>query len=123
MHTRDSSDGVPTEDCTTTTSFSDHGLGDGEALIRETHYRLVDAGTTTFEPTASFFDRLESAFVWSYLSITEERGVPAHVEAAIEDARARTREAFADDSGADLRTDVIPSFYQRVAGFHCLYRR
>lgn len=110
------------DDCTTTTSFSDHGLSDGEALIRDTYYRLVDGGTTAFEPTTAFFDRLEAAFVWSYFGATDERGVPPHVEAAIEDARARTREAFADDADADLRTVVIPAFYQRVAGFHCLYR-
>jgi hypothetical protein len=117
----DSHDSGTAPDCTTSSSFEDHGLADGESLVRETHYRLVDAGVT-FEPTEAFFDALESAFVWSYMSTTDESGVPEHVDAAIEDARALTHEAFAEDRSADLRTEVIPAFYQRVAGFHCIYR-
>jgi len=42
--------------------------------------------------------------------------------AAVEDARALTREEFVDQPDADLRTDVIPAFYRRVADFHCVYR-
>ena len=41
---------------------------------------------------------------------------------AIEDARAHTQDEFDDSPGADLRTEVIPAFYRRVAGFHCIYR-
>ncbi|WP_254841347.1 hypothetical protein [Natronomonas marina] len=122
MSTRNGTDDERTDDCTTTTSFSDHGLGDGRRLIRETYYRLVDGGTAEFAPTERFFDRLETAFVWSYIGATDDSGVPPHVGTAIEDARARTREAFAADPDADLRTEVIPAFYQRVAGFHCVYR-
>jgi len=122
MGARDTQETAVDDDCTTTTSFEDHGLADGEALIRRTHYRLLEADAASFEPTPAFFDRLESAFIWSYLATTGETGVPPHVEAAMADARERTRESFDTSPEADLRTDVIPAYYQRVAGFHCLYR-
>jgi hypothetical protein len=109
------------DDCTTTTSFTDHGLDDGSTLVRETYYRLATAGYGTFDPSEAFFDRLESAFVWSYLSTVDETAVPPHVAEAITDATALTFEEF-QDARADLRTEVIPAFYQRVAGFHCVYR-
>jgi len=110
------------EDCTTTESFDDHDIEDGSALIQRTYYRLASAERTEFEPTASFFDALESAFVWTYLGTVEENGMPDHVEAAIDDARALTAEEFAERPDADLRTEVIPTFYRYAAGFHCAYR-
>jgi hypothetical protein len=103
-------------------SFADHNIDDGSALIKRTYFRLTDAGRTTFDPTPSFYDALESAFMWAYLGTVEEAEIPLHVEAAIDDARAFTEEDFAQDSEADLRTDVIPTFYQYAAGFHCAYR-
>ncbi|MEF8915708.1 hypothetical protein [Natronomonas sp.] len=121
MSKTDDADRDAPADCTTTTSFDDHGLADGSTLIRETYYRLVEGGAT-YEPTAAFFDRLESAFIWAYLGATDEAGIPPHVGAAIADARGRTHEAFRETPDADLRTEVIPAFYQRVAGFHCIYR-
>jgi hypothetical protein len=36
--------------------------------------------------------------------------------------RVFTEDEFADDPDADLRTDVIPTFYLYVASFHCAYR-
>lgn len=121
MATTDDSERDASADCTTTTSFADHGLADGSTLIRETYFRLLESGTT-YEPTAAFFERLESAFIWAYLSTTGETGIPPHVEAAIADARSRTRESYHGTPDSDLRTEVIPAFYQRVAGFHCIYR-
>lgn len=115
--------GLHPEDCTTTDSFSDHGIGDGVDLIRETHHRLRDADTPEFSPSVRFFDRLESAFIWAYLGSVDEPSVPTHVEMAIDDARALTSEEFEDRSDADVRTEVIPAFYRRVAGFHCVYRQ
>lgn len=53
----------------------------------------------------------------------DERGVPPHVERAIEDARTLTEAEFADRPDADVRTGVIPAFYRRVAEFHCIYRK
>jgi len=110
-------------DCTTTTSFSDHGVDDGSDLVTATYYRLLDAGYREFEPTAAFFEAVETAFVRTYLDRTgEAAGLPDHVAAAIDDARELTREEFEGRPDADLRTDVLPAFYRRVAGFHCSYR-
>lgn len=110
------------DECTTTGSFEDHSIDDGSALIQRTYYRLSSAGQTEFEPTDSFFDALESAFIWAYLGTGPENDIPAHVEAAIDDACAMTTDEFADSPDADLRTDVIPTFYGHAADFHCAYR-
>jgi len=110
------------EDCTTTESFADHDIEDGSALIERTYYRLSETDVSEFEASVSFFDALESAFIWAYLGSVEESGVPTHVEAAIDDARAFTREAFDEESNPDLRTEVVPTFYRYAAGFHCAYR-
>lgn len=111
-----------TEDCTTTKSFADHDLLDGSELIRRTYYRLATAEDVEFAPTDRFFDALESAFVWAYLDSVDEHGVPDHVGAAVDDALAFTAEEYADRPDADLRTDVLPTFYTHVADFHCEYR-
>lgn len=110
------------DECTTTGSFSEHGIEDGTDLITSTYFRLQNATRDQFDPSETFFDKLESAFIWAYLGSGEETGVPEHVELAIDDARALTHEEYADQPGADLRTEVIPTFYRHVADFHCLYR-
>jgi predicted TPR repeat methyltransferase len=110
------------EDCSTTTSFADHSIEDGDRLIRGTYDRLAEADEASFEPTESFIETLESAFVWAYLGAVDEPGVPARVEAAIDDAKVFTLEEFRDDPDADLRSEVLPKFYQHAAGFHCAYR-
>ncbi|MFB6297421.1 MAG: hypothetical protein ABEH56_02755 [Salinirussus sp.] len=109
-------------DCTTTRSFADHGIDDGSDLIQRTYYRLAGPETPGFEPTEAFFGRLESAFLWAYMGSAAENDVPPHVRAAIDDARVLTAEEFDGRPDADLRTDVLPAFYRRVAGFHCAYR-
>ncbi|MFB6233118.1 MAG: hypothetical protein ABEH61_02550 [Haloarculaceae archaeon] len=120
--TEDRSGQFGDESCTTTESFDDHGIDDGSDLIRRAHYRLSGDGIPAFEPTEAFFGRIETAFLWAYLGSTEDRGVPQHVEAALTDARALTHEEFSDRQDADLRTEVLPAFYRRFAGFHCAYR-
>lgn len=110
-----------TTECTTTASFADHDITDGSTLIRRAYHRLRSAHTE-YQPTPSFFDAVESAFLWAYLGTTEETGVPEHVAAAIDDARAHTMAEFADRPEADLRTEVLPAFYQHLADFHCVYR-
>jgi len=117
-------DNLPADehDCTTTGSFTDHDIEDGSTLIQQAYYRLADGDRTEFEPTTAFFDSLESAFIWAYLGAVRERGVPEHVEAAINDARAHTAEEFENRPDADLRTDVVPAFYRQLAAFHCAYR-
>jgi hypothetical protein len=62
------------------------------------------------------------AFIWAYLGSVKDNGLPTTVEAAIDDARVLTAAEFRDEPAVDLRTDVIPAFYQRVAAFHCAYR-
>ena len=109
-------------ECTTTGSFADHDIEDGSRLIQRTYYRLTAGAYDEFEPTAAFFDALEAAFVWAYLGSVDERQVPDHVGAAIDDATAFTREEFADRPDADLRTNIVPAFYHHAAGFHCAYR-
>lgn len=108
--------------CSTTDSFADHGIESGDVLIRSAYRRLATADAAAFEPTESFFETLASAFIWAYLGEVDEPGVPQHVEAAVDDARVLTFEEFRDDPDADLRTEVVPAFYRRVAGFHCAYR-
>jgi hypothetical protein len=110
------------EDCSTTTSFADHGIADGADLVSRTGHRLSAVEDLTFAPTDRFFDRLEEAFVWACLGSVDEPGVPPHVEAAIDDARVATAAEFADREGADVRTEVVPSFFRHLAGFHCAYR-
>jgi hypothetical protein len=114
--------GSDLEDCSTTNSFSDHGIVDGVDLVTRTHQRLATAEEVSYSPTEEFFDRLEEAFYWAYLGSVEESAVPDHVEAAVDDALAMTTEEFEGQSGADLRTEVVPTFFQYVAGFHCSYR-
>ena len=109
--------------CTTTNSFDDHGIDDGNNLIQRTYYRLQGGETIQFEPTEEFFDRLEVAFIWAYLGSVEGTAVPEHVVAAIGDAKVLTREEFRGRPDADLRTEVIPAFYRELAGFHCAYHR
>ena len=115
-------DGRSPDDCSTSGSFSDHGIDDGSELVSDTHFRLLDAGVEEFEPSDAFFDALESAFVWAYLGSVDEAGVPPHVEYATSDARAAVEAEFADQADADVRTDVVQSFYRNVAGFHCAHR-
>lgn len=114
---------TPDDDtCTTTDSFSEHGIDDGSDLIQRAYYRLSDETKPVFEPTKSFFEQIETAFIWAYLGSNDERGVPEHVEAALDDARVLTHQEFSEEEDASLRTDVLPAFYRRLAGFHCAYR-
>lgn len=110
------------DECTTTESFADHDITDGSLLVQRTYYRLATAGMTEYEPTGSFFDALEAAFIWAYLGTAEDNGMPDHVEAAVDDARALTAEEFGDQPRADLRTEVVQTFYTHVSSFHCAYR-
>jgi hypothetical protein len=112
----------PDDSCTTSESFADHGIDDGSVLIQRAYYRLSEADRE-FAPTEPFFESVESAFIWAYLGTTDDRGVPSHVEAALDDARILTRESFTDRPDADVRTEVLPAFYRQFAGFHCAYRR
>lgn len=125
----DPRDGTPNRSakrCTTTTAFAEYGIDDGVTLIRRTYYRLVDDDSLAFEPTDAFLDRLTFAFVAAFLRSADRDAVPEPVVVALDDATARTLEEFQDGGvdadDRDLRTRVLPAFYQRVAGFYCAYR-
>lgn len=107
--------------CSSSDSFDDHGIERGDELVSRTYNRLA-VGELAFELTEAFFDRLEEAFIWAYLGSVDQNGIPEHVSLAIEDAKAVTFEQFSEQPDADLRNDVVPAFYQQVAGFHCAYR-
>ncbi|WP_205742923.1 hypothetical protein [Halalkalirubrum salinum] len=79
-------------------------------------------GYESFEPAPAGFDRIEDAFTRAYLTTTDEYDLPERVAAAIDDAAAWIKEAFGDRPDADLRTEVLPSFYQQASPFHCRYR-
>jgi hypothetical protein len=113
---------LPGDNCTTTGSFTDHGVTDGSDLILQTYYRLLDDGVAQFSPTEEFFDHLVDSFRRIYLLSAEEGAVPDHVAAAIDDARVWTAKEYADEPEADLREEVLPTFYQQAAAFHCQYR-
>lgn len=110
------------DDCSTLASFADHGIDDGKSLVEETYSRLRVADGDRVQPTDAFFDRLESAFLWAYLRTVDERTVPDDVLLAVEDARYVVRARFATRIDVDLRTEVVPAFYDAVASYHCAYR-
>jgi hypothetical protein len=112
-------DGTMNDTCTTTRAFDVYGVTDGSVLVRTTH-RLVhenDRGTVT----DATLDLVAAAFRAAFMEHADVGALPADVAAAVEDALYFTRERYAD-SDADLRTEVLPSFYREVAGFHCAYR-
>jgi hypothetical protein len=106
-----------TDTCTTTRTFSAYGIPDGSALIRRTHRRLGDGPGTV---DAAAVQRVGAAFRDAFLELAAVETVPEAVSAAVDDAAYFTTEAF-DGDDADVRTDLVPSFYRSVAGFHCAY--
>lgn len=106
-------------DCSTTGSFANHDIDDGHVLITGTYYRLQEEGLTGFEPTTAFLERLEVAFIRTYLEHAPEGRIDNHMLTALEDARHDIAEEFTENAG--LRTEVIPAYYQAASTFHCLY--
>lgn len=108
-------------DCTTTASFAEYGVPDGNVLVQRMHRSL--AATDGEGPyTTGTFDRLEHAFRAAFADVTALDGLPAPVALALEDALYRTRERYLG-ADADLRTDVVTDFYRDLAGYHCAYAR
>lgn len=110
------------DECTTTLSFSDHGIEDGHELLTETYYRYRDQTDEPFTAAEDDLRRLEVAFIRTYLDELGAGTVDDHVQAALADALTDLRETFADVDEPNLRTDVIPTFYRRLASYHCEYR-
>lgn len=106
--------------CTTTGSFADHDIEDGARIVQRTSYRLAEGNGAEFAPTETFFDALETAFIWAYLASADENGISDHVAAAIDDASAFTTREFADREDADPRTEALTTFYRHAARFHRL---
>lgn len=66
--------------CTTAGWFGDHDIADGSTLVQRTDYRLAAADGVACAPTPSFFDALESPFMWAYLGAADENGIPCSAE-------------------------------------------
>lgn len=109
-------------DCTTTNSFDDHEIEDGIDLITRTYTRLIRRDLPPFRPTQEYFEWIEVAFLRTYLDLDPTGRIPNDVATAIDDAKEVTYGEFIDRPDADLRTEVLPTFYQQMAGFHCKYR-
>jgi hypothetical protein len=108
---------MTTDACTTTRTFSAYGIADGSSLVRRTYYRLGDDPGTI---DAAAVQRIGAAFGDAFVELADVDAVPDAVSMAVEDAAYFTGESF-DGADADLRTDVLPSFYRSVAAFHCAY--
>lgn len=65
-------------------------------------------------PAHEAVERYETFRRWTAANDVSVRP-PFHV-------RARTSPLSDETPDADVRTEVLPAFYQRVAGFHCAYR-
>jgi len=65
----------------------------GATLVAGTERPLREDGVTRFEPTVPFYDALESAFLRACWGTDD--GVPYHLRAAVDDARAFAREDYA----------------------------
>lgn len=93
---------------------------DGRQLRQRTHDDLVEDGFGTYEPTAAYVDRLAQTFRAVLAEQADLLAIPEDVDAAIDDAVHATLSDH--DGNADLRTDVVRTFYRSFAGFYCAYR-
>jgi len=115
---------MPTTCTTSDTAFLDYGIESGHTLVPATYYHLAERGDRTVEPTLEYFHRVADAFRTVYVRRADVPVVPDPVEAAIEDALTATLHEFGgDDADPNLRTDLLPAFYARVAGYACVYRQ
>lgn len=107
--------------CDTANAFTLYGIPDGVDLLHRMRYQLLAGGDGEFEPTDAFVDRIERAFRTAYRRAADAPEVADPLDAAVEDAAALTAEAYVDDPDADLRRDVLPSFYATLVGLFCRY--
>lgn len=108
--------------CSThTTAFDHHGIVDGTELIARTHYALSETGDLTPEPTSAFVDRVATAFRAAYVKEAAVPLVPDPVNEAIDHASDTLVHDLLDEPDADLRTELLPTFFQRVAGAYCAH--
>lgn len=108
--------------CTTrTTAFIDHGIEDGSELVSRTYYALVASSHDTPEMSSEFADHVARAFRRSFIRRAAIPLVPEPVDAAIEQSSDIVVHRLLDDQDADLRTDILPAFYQAVANTYCAH--
>jgi hypothetical protein len=108
------------EACTTSdTAFLDYGLPNGGTLVPATYYILAARDGGTFEPTPEYVHRVADAFRTAFVRRAPLPVVPEPVDAAVEDAVTATIHDFVRE--VDLRTEVLPTFYRRVAAYTCTY--
>jgi hypothetical protein len=110
---------VPDACTTSDTAFLDYGLPNGGVLVPATYHVLAGRDEGTFEPTPEYVHRIADAFRTAFVRQAALPVVPEPVDAAIEDAVTATIHEFTRE--ADLRTEVLPTFYRRVAAYTCTY--
>ncbi|MEF8843045.1 MAG: hypothetical protein V5A62_15715 [Haloarculaceae archaeon] len=109
-----------TEACSTSdTAFLDYGLPNGQVLVPATYYALAARDEGTFGPTPEYVHRIADTFRTAFVRRAALPVVPEPVDAAVEDAVTPTLHEFTHE--ADLRTEVLPTFYRRVASYTCTY--
>lgn len=112
-----------THACTTRdNAFAGYHIPNGADLVSATWYQLLDRGYEAFEPTETFADELGKAFRTAFVRTAPVPIVPEPVDEAVVDATTITAYEYSHRSEADLRTVVLPEFYQTVADLYCDYR-
>lgn len=108
--------------CTTrTAAFTDHGIRDGADLVFRTYYALVTSGHATPEVSDEFVEHVAAAFRRAFIREAAVPLVPEPVEAAIEAATDPVVHRLLDDRDADLRTEILPTYYRAVANAYCAH--
>ncbi|MFB6299014.1 MAG: hypothetical protein ABEH65_02000 [Halobacteriales archaeon] len=102
-------------------AFVDHDIEDGADLIARTYYDLAATGDRTVKPTPVYADRIGNAFRKAFIQSTDVPLVPDPVDAAVDEASDLLVHRILDDPDADLRTEILPSFYRLVARTYCAY--
>lgn len=106
--------------CSThTAAFTDHGITDGTDLVSRTYYTLSTNGHRTPEATSEFADQVAMAFRQAFIRSAAVPLVPEPIDVAIDEATNVIIHHVLDDSDADLRTEILPAFYQTVASTYC----
>lgn len=101
------------------TAFAAYGVADGSAIVHRTYYRLRSPDDDAVHPSSEFMASLAQAFRRAFLVETELHTVPEAVDAAVDQAVTVTLHDLLDRGSADLRTQVLPTFYRTVSRTYC----
>ena len=102
-------------------AFAAHGIEDGSDLISRTARALAAMGHREPEPSDEFTESVARAFRQAYARTATVPIVPDPVDAAIDEATDTLAHRVLDDPDADLRTEVLPSFYRSVTNTYCAH--